>query len=63
MRLQDIVQNIFESHAYGIQFREWRAGSEIDRQMQSEGFNINLKMDEETGFIIGGNYRNCNNEY
>lgn len=48
-----------ESHANGIQFREWRAGKEIDQQMESEGFNISLKMDEDTGFIIGGNYRNC----
>lgn len=27
--------------------------------MSSEGFNIELKLDEETGFIIGGNPYNC----
>jgi hypothetical protein len=27
--------------------------------MVSDGFNINLKLDIETGFIIGGNWRNC----
>lgn len=27
--------------------------------MDSDGFNITLKLDESTGFIVGGNYRNC----
>jgi len=27
--------------------------------METEGFNINLKLDVKTGFIIGGNWRNC----
>ena len=27
--------------------------------MNSEGFNITLELDEETGFIVGGNWRNC----
>lgn len=27
--------------------------------MESDGFNINLKMDKDTGFIVGGNWRNC----
>lgn len=27
--------------------------------MESEGFNIRLGMDPETGFIVGGNWRNC----
>lgn len=27
--------------------------------MQSEGFNISLELDEETGFIVGGNWLNC----
>jgi glycogen debranching enzyme len=59
LSIQDIVQRIVESHANGIRFREWRAGREIDRQMDSEGFNISLKLDENTGFIVGGSYRNC----
>jgi hypothetical protein len=29
--------------------------------MSTEGFNINLKLDTKTGFIIGGNWRNCKN--
>lgn len=27
--------------------------------MTSEGFNISLAVDPETGFVIGGNGRNC----
>ena len=27
--------------------------------MDSDGFNVELKLDEETGFIVGGNWRNC----
>ncbi len=27
--------------------------------MQEEGFNIELCLDEETGFIFGGNQKNC----
>lgn len=26
--------------------------------MESEGFNVSLSLDMETGFIVGGNYRN-----
>lgn len=59
MKLQDIVYAIFASHAKGIHFREWRAGWEIDSNMDTEGFNIHLKLEETTGVIIGGNHRNC----
>lgn len=27
--------------------------------MDTEGFNIHLKLDETTGFVLGGNMRNC----
>ncbi|CAD8122387.1 unnamed protein product [Paramecium sonneborni] len=57
--LADIIQKIFQSHATGIKFREWRAGNQIDNCMQSEGFNIQLGLDEQTGFIVGGNWLNC----
>ena len=57
--LQDIVYSIFSEHARGIKFREWRAGWEIDSNMDTEGFNIQLKLDEKTGFILGGNMKNC----
>jgi len=46
-------------HAKGIRFREWNAGYEIDSNMTSDGFNIELKLDLDTGFIVGGNRDNC----
>lgn len=27
--------------------------------MDSEGFNIDISLDEATGFLVGGNWRNC----
>ncbi|EGR29515.1 hypothetical protein IMG5_154030 [Ichthyophthirius multifiliis] len=59
MTIQDIIQEIFTKHAQGIKFREWRAGCEIDSNMETEGFNIALKMEETNGFIFGGNMKNC----
>ena len=44
-----------QSHASGIRFREWFAGYDIDNNMSNDGFNIELKLDENTGFIVGGN--------
>ena len=48
-----------ESHARGIHFREWNAGSGLDSVMQSEGFQIDIEVDWRTGFIHGGNRWNC----
>jgi glycogen debranching enzyme len=59
MLLEEIVHEIFQAHARGISFREWNSGYEIDTNMQSDGFNINLEVDANTGFIIGGNPFNC----
>lgn len=59
MKLYDIIHHILESHARGIQFREWRAGKEIDEHMRDEGFNIKIVMDKTTGMIYGGNQYNC----
>ena len=59
MKLADIVHEILQKHAKGINFREWRAGKEIDEQMTDEGFNIKIYLNEENGFIYGGNKFNC----
>jgi len=59
MKIYDIIHSILEQHAKGIKFREWKAGPEIDTNMESDGFNIELGLDHTTGFIIGGHYRNC----
>ena len=59
LTVAEIVQEILEKHALGIKFREWGAGFELDSNMDYEGFNLYLFLDEETGFIFGGNHKNC----
>ena len=59
MKLVDIIQEILQKHVKGINFREWRAGNQIDEQMTDEGFNIKIYFNEENGFIYGGNKYNC----
>ena len=59
MKLCDIVHEILQRHINGINFREWRAGKQIDEQMTDEGFNIKIYFNEDNGFIYGGNKFNC----
>lgn len=59
MKIHEIIYQIFARHAKGIQFREWKAGWDVDTNMDTEGFNIELKLEEQTGFILGGNKQNC----
>lgn len=55
----DIIQEVFQRHVRGISFREYNAGPELDVQMKSEGFNIDIRVDWETGLIFGGSQHNC----
>ena len=57
--IEDIIQEALQRHASGISFREANAGPKLDMQMNDEGFNINIKVDWETGIIFGGNQSNC----
>lgn len=57
--ISDIIHKIFQEHANGINFREWNAGKQIDEHMSNEGFNVSVTLNEETGYIIGGNKFNC----
>ena len=59
MSLADIVQEILQSHAQGINFCEWNAGPNLDQHMNQEGFEVNITLDPSTGFIKGGNLSNC----
>ncbi|KAJ1899393.1 bifunctional 4-alpha-glucanotransferase/amylo-alpha-1,6-glucosidase [Kickxella alabastrina] len=56
----ELVQEIMQRHASGINFREWNAGPALDSQMRDEGFEISVGVDfDNTGFVSGGNRWNC----
>jgi glycogen debranching enzyme len=55
----EIVQEVFQRHAHGLSFREYNAGPGLDVQMKAEGFQIDVKVDWETGLIFGGSQSNC----
>lgn len=55
----EIIQEILQRHALGINFREHNAGGNLDMQMKDEGFNIDIKVDWTTGIIYGGSAHNC----
>lgn len=55
----EVVQEIMQRHASGIHFREHNAGPNLDGQMSSRGFDIDIEVDWTTGLIHGGNASNC----
>ncbi|KAF2645816.1 glycogen debranching enzyme [Massarina eburnea CBS 473.64] len=57
--IEDVIQEVLQRHATGLHFREYDAGPNIDSQMKSEGFNIDIWTDWDTGMIFGGNQHNC----
>jgi glycogen debranching enzyme len=57
--LEDIIQEVMQRHATGMSFREANAGPNLDMQMKSNGFQIDIKVDWETGIIFGGSQDNC----
>ncbi|CAB3411249.1 unnamed protein product [Caenorhabditis bovis] len=59
---QPLIETIYEAlnrHFDGISYRERNAGHSIDEQMRYEGFDVNVGVDRDTGFIYGGNQWNC----
>ena len=57
--IEEIIQEIFQRHASGLSFREYNAGSALDMQMSDQGFQIDVRVDWETGIIFGGSQYNC----
>ncbi|XP_034028557.1 glycogen debranching enzyme-like [Thalassophryne amazonica] len=57
--LYDVIHEAMHRHMQGIQFRESLAGTQIDPNMTDEGFNVMAGVDQNTGFVYGGNCFNC----
>ena len=55
----ELIQEIVQRHAEGIEFREYNAGPNLDMDMRDEGFNQKIWVDWDTGIIFGGNRYNC----
>ena len=57
--IAEVIQEALQRHATGLSFREANSGVNLDMQMKSEGFNIEIHVDWRTGIIFGGNQYNC----
>ena len=56
--LEQIIHIIFQSHAKGIHFTDWNYGTKNNSLQKKEGYNIDIDLDPNTGFVYGGNYYN-----
>ncbi|PSN51057.1 hypothetical protein C0J52_01523 [Blattella germanica] len=57
--LYDVIQEALNVHFQGLCFRERNAGRSIDAHMTDKGFNNQIGVHPETGFVFGGNVWNC----
>ncbi|XP_012280901.1 glycogen debranching enzyme [Orussus abietinus] len=57
--LYDVIQEALTVHFQGLCFRERNAGKQIDEHMTDRGFNNQIGVHPETGFVFGGNDANC----
>ncbi|XP_047352700.1 glycogen debranching enzyme [Vespa velutina] len=57
--LYDVIQEALMVHFQGLCFRERNAGKQIDEHMTDRGFNNQIGVHPETGFVFGGNDANC----
>lgn len=57
--LHDVIQEALRIHFQGLVFRERNAGQSIDEHMVDRGFNNQIGVQPDTGFVFGGNDANC----
>lgn len=57
--LHQVIQEALNVHFQGLVFRERNAGREIDEHMTDKGFNNQIGVNPNTGFVFGGNDANC----
>ncbi|KAK7868484.1 hypothetical protein R5R35_001895 [Gryllus longicercus] len=57
--LYEVMQEALTVHFQGLCFRERNAGRSIDAHMTDKGFNVQIGVHPETGFVFGGNSYNC----
>lgn len=57
--MHDVIQEALNIHFQGLVFRERNAGRAIDEHMIDRGFNNQIGVHPETGFVFGGNDANC----
>lgn len=58
-KLHEVIQEGLTVHFQGLAFRERNAGRAIDEHMADRGFNNQIGIHPETGFVFGGNEWNC----
>lgn len=57
--LYEVMQESLRTHFQGLRFRERNAGRQIDAHMSDNGFNNQIGIHPDTGFVFGGNESNC----
>ncbi|XP_063921993.1 glycogen debranching enzyme [Zophobas morio] len=57
--LHAVIQEALNTHFQGLVFRERNAGRQIDEHMTDAGFNNQIGIHPDTGFVFGGNSFNC----
>ncbi|KAG5674403.1 hypothetical protein PVAND_004377 [Polypedilum vanderplanki] len=57
--LYEVMQEALNVHFQGLVYRERNAGKRIDEHMTDHGFNNQIGIHPETGFVFGGNDANC----